>query len=252
MNRIKAEHQLHCNNELQYGVKLQLTDPIDTTAPLMASQNTLLQKITGKFLYYARAVDPTMLVTLRALASQQTKGTEQTMDDAIKFLNYCTTHPNATIRYKALDMILQVHSDASYLSESKACSRAGGLFYMGSDDIGNDTLNSAILASTSIMKPILSSARKLQYSILHSWPQPATPIQTNNSTAYGIANNNIKLQQSQPWICVSTGCVIAAKRDIFIFSGNQGPPTLLTTSRNIMQHNTIYSCDLCICMNTRR
>jgi hypothetical protein len=148
---IKAEHQPHRNNERQYGVKLQLTDPIDTTAPLTASQNTLLQKITGKFLYYARAVDPTMMVTLSALASQQTKGTERTMDDTIKFLNYCATHPNATIWYKALDMMLQVHSDASYLSDSKARSCAGGLFYMGSDDIGNDTLNGAILASTSIM-----------------------------------------------------------------------------------------------------
>jgi hypothetical protein len=72
----KAEHQPHRNNELQYRVKLQLTDPIDTTAPLTASQNTLLQKITGKFLYYARAVNLTMLVTLSTLASQQTKGTE--------------------------------------------------------------------------------------------------------------------------------------------------------------------------------
>jgi hypothetical protein len=93
----KAEHQLHRNNEPQYRVKLQLTDPIDTTAPLTESSNALLQKITGKFLYYACAVDPTMLVTLSALASQQTKGTERTMDNAIKFLNYCATHRNATI-----------------------------------------------------------------------------------------------------------------------------------------------------------
>jgi hypothetical protein len=60
----RAEHQLHCNNEPQYRVKLQLTDPIDTTEPLSAVQNALLQNITGIFLYYAWAVDPTMLVTL--------------------------------------------------------------------------------------------------------------------------------------------------------------------------------------------
>jgi hypothetical protein len=29
-----AEHQPHCHNPLQYGVKTQLTDPIDVTAPL--------------------------------------------------------------------------------------------------------------------------------------------------------------------------------------------------------------------------
>jgi hypothetical protein len=45
----KVEHQPHCNNEPQHRVKLQLTDPIDTTAPLTESQNTLLQNITGKF-----------------------------------------------------------------------------------------------------------------------------------------------------------------------------------------------------------
>jgi hypothetical protein len=69
-------------------------------------------KITGKFLYYARAVDPTMLVALSSLASQQTKGTERTAEDAIKFLNYCTTHPESIIWYKKSDMILHCHSDA--------------------------------------------------------------------------------------------------------------------------------------------
>jgi hypothetical protein len=190
------------------------------------------------------------------------------MDNAIKCLNYCATHPNATIWYKESDMILWVHSDVSYLSESKACCCAGGLFYMGSDDIGNDMLNGAILASTSIMKPVLSSASEAEISMLFDnckkatilpttlaemgWLQPATPIQTNNSTACRIANDNIKLQQSPPWICVSTRCVITANRDIFIFSGNQGPPTLPTTSRNIMPHDIIYSCNLCIYMKTRQ
>jgi hypothetical protein len=98
----------------------------------------------------------------------------------------------------------------------------GGLFYRGSNDIGNNMLNSAILASTSIMKPILASASEADISmlfdnckkatILHTtlaemgWPQPATAIQTDNSTACGIANNIIKLQQSCVdmrfyWVC---------------------------------------------------
>jgi hypothetical protein len=209
----KAEHQLHCNNELQYGVKLQLTDPIDTKAPLTESSNALLQKITGKILYYARAVDLTMLVTLSALASQQTKGTERTMNDAIKFLNYCATHPNSTIQYTTSDMILQCHLDVLYLSEPKACSRAGDLFYMGSADIGNAALNGAVLASMSIMKPVLSSASEAEIGVLFDnckkatilrttlaemgWLQLATLIQTDNSTACGVANDNIKLQRSR-------------------------------------------------------
>jgi hypothetical protein len=196
-----------------------------------------------------------MLVTLSALASQQTNGTERTMDDMVKFLNYCATHPNATIRYKESDMILWVHSDASYLSESKARSRAGGLFYMGSGDIGNDTLNGAILASMSIMKPVLSSvseaeigalfdtARKPPYYALHlqKWDGLSQLHQLKLTTLQLAALPTITSSYSNhaPWICVSTGCVIAANRDTFTFSGNQEPLTSPTTSLSIMQHDII-------------
>jgi hypothetical protein len=70
----KPEHQLHCHNEPQYGAKTQMTDPVDITAPWSDENNKLLQKITGKFLYCAQTVDLTMLVTLSALVSMQTKG----------------------------------------------------------------------------------------------------------------------------------------------------------------------------------
>jgi hypothetical protein len=79
----------------------------------------------NKLLYYSRAVDPTMNVALSTLASQQTKGTQRTAQDATKFLNYCATHPNATICYHPLDIILKVHSDASYNSEPQAHSHLG-------------------------------------------------------------------------------------------------------------------------------
>jgi hypothetical protein len=42
-------------------------------------------------------------------------------------------HPEATLRYHASDMILNIHSDASYLSEREAKIRGGGFFYMGSN-----------------------------------------------------------------------------------------------------------------------
>ena len=67
-------------------------------------------------LYYARAVDPTMLVALKTLAAAQTKCTEATMDAAVQLLNHAAMHPDASIRYQASNMILLVHSNASYLS----------------------------------------------------------------------------------------------------------------------------------------
>jgi hypothetical protein len=208
----RSEHQPYRSKDIQYGAKSQMTDPIDTSPALDKTGVLWLQRITGTFLYYARAVDPTMLVALSALASEQTKGTEQTARDAVKFLNYCATHPNATIRYQASDMILSVHSDASYLSETQARSRAGGFFHMGNTN-REDSPNGALLATTSIMKVVVSSAAEAEIGALFDnckkatvlrttleemgWPQPATPMQTDNSTACGIANSTIKQQRSR-------------------------------------------------------
>jgi hypothetical protein len=206
------EHQPYRAKEIQYGIQTQLTDPIDLSEPLEPEGILRLQCITGTFLYYARAVDPTMLVTLSALASYQSKGMQQTADDAVKFLNYCATHPDAILQYKQSDMVLMVHSDASYLSESKARSRAGGFFYMGNNQ-KDAPHNGAILATTTIMKSVLSSAAEAEIGALFEnckkatilrttleemgWPQAATPMQTDNSTACEIANDPIKQQRSR-------------------------------------------------------
>jgi hypothetical protein len=61
-----------------------------------------------------------MLVALSTIAAEQAKVTSNTAKAVIKLLNYAATHPNATIRYHASDMILYAHSDASYLSSPKA------------------------------------------------------------------------------------------------------------------------------------
>jgi hypothetical protein len=160
-----------------------------------------------------------MNVSLSALASQQANATQQTAKDATKFLNYCASNPSTTIRYHASDMILKIHSDASYNSEPKARSRAGRHFYMGSatNTAINNTHNGAVLATTGVMRTVLSSASEAEIgalfenckkaAILHitldelGYTQPATPIQTDNSTACGIANDiandNIKQQRSR-------------------------------------------------------
>jgi hypothetical protein len=53
------------------------------------------------------------------------------MEKAKQLLNYLATNPNATIQYHTSDMIMNVHSDASHLSEAGAGSRACGHFFMG-------------------------------------------------------------------------------------------------------------------------
>jgi hypothetical protein len=95
-----------------HGADTQYTTE-DETPPLMAKYCPTIQKFMGSVLYYARAVDPTVLMQLNEIATEQTKATENTQASTNQVLDYLDTHPDATIRYHASDMILHIHSDAS-------------------------------------------------------------------------------------------------------------------------------------------
>jgi hypothetical protein len=66
---------------------------------------------------------------LSTIAAVQSIATQHTMDATNQILDYCATHPDATITYRASDMMLRIHSDASYLAEPKARSRGGGHYF---------------------------------------------------------------------------------------------------------------------------
>jgi hypothetical protein len=70
------------------------------------------------------------------------------------------THPDAIIRDRASDMILNVHSDVSYLSAPKAHSCAGGYFFLGRIPPDGDPikLNGAIHVTCSILMLVATSA----------------------------------------------------------------------------------------------
>ena len=82
------------------------------------------------FKYYKQAVDLMLLVALGSIAVNQSKETTQTEDAVHNFLDYCATHPNEKLLYHASDMILRIHSDASYLSKLKDLSISAGHFFM--------------------------------------------------------------------------------------------------------------------------
>jgi hypothetical protein len=102
-----------------YGAKTQYATR-DETPPLTAQQCLKIQKVTGSVLYYARAFDPTVLMPLNDIATEQIKAPEKTQAASNQMLDYLATHPDATIRYHASDMVLHIQSDASYLSVSNA------------------------------------------------------------------------------------------------------------------------------------
>ena len=111
-----------------------MTEQPDTSERLQKDGMKRLQEIIGTLLYYARAVDSTMLIALGTLAVAQSKGTKETMKAALHLLNYAYTHPDSAVRFYASNMILHIHSDASYLSEPKSRSRVGGYFFLNGHD----------------------------------------------------------------------------------------------------------------------
>jgi hypothetical protein len=87
-----------------------------TPSPALSDKDVKkLQQLTGTLLYYAKAVDPTLIIPINVLASEQSNATEVTAYKVIKLLNYCNTHPETKIHYHESDMILHIHSDASHL-----------------------------------------------------------------------------------------------------------------------------------------
>jgi hypothetical protein len=80
-----------------YGAKTQY-DTKDETPPLTAQQCFTIQKVTGSVLYYARVVDPTVLMPLNDIETEQAKATEKMQAATNQTLDYLATHPDATIR----------------------------------------------------------------------------------------------------------------------------------------------------------
>ena len=127
-----------------------------------------IQQIVGSFLYDARAINPTILMALSAIAAQQSAPTELTRDCVAQFLDYMATHPDAKICYRASDMVLNIHLDASYLSTPNARSRAGGYFFLGSipcDDLPI-IINGAIHITCTILKLVAASAAEAELGAL--------------------------------------------------------------------------------------
>jgi hypothetical protein len=200
------QHQPYPHVKPTYNAKAQYTEDIDTSPPLDKKGKKYIQEVIGTFLYYARCVDSIMLPALGPLATQQANPMQNTKKLVHQFLNYATTHPDAIITYQASDMVLASHSNASYLSETNACSRAGGHFFMSNNDAISSN-NGAILMISQIIKAVMSSTAEAEIVVLYincreavpAWhtlkylghKQPPTPMQTDNTTALGVVNNKV-------------------------------------------------------------
>ncbi len=176
------------------------------------------QQGCGKFLSLGRAVDSTLFCRISAIASQSSKPTTDTMQQTLQLLNYLATQEDAVLFYHPSDMVFALHSNASYLSEPKARSRAGGHFPLSSETTIPPN-NGAVLNIVHIIKNVMSSATKTELAGLYiiareavyiriilqelGHKQPPTPLQTDNAMAMAnaVINGKINPNEQKPWRC---------------------------------------------------
>jgi hypothetical protein len=210
--KAKITHMPMVHHAISYGHHSVAPIPPDTSPLLSPTRIKRLQSILGALLHYARMVDPTMLCTVNKLASSlQSESTEAA---ANHLLDYASCYPNATITFQPSDMSLQVHSDASYLSETKGRSRAGGYFFLGAyDPSAGIPPNGFVDTLSSIIDVVVSSACEAeaaaiyynaQHALIHratlsdlGYPQSPTLIVSDNAVAVQILNCILPAKRSR-------------------------------------------------------
>jgi hypothetical protein len=208
----RLQNSPHPHVELTYGVKAQYVEQEAPNIPLNKEGQKYIQAVMGTVLYYSRAVDPTMLVALNAIVTQQASPTHRTMERMKQLLDYCASQDEAVLTFHASNMILAVHSDAGYLNETKAQSRAGGHFFFSSD-VQNPPNNSAVLTIAQIIDAVMSLVAEAELGALFTnakkaahmrhvlqemgHPQLCTLIQTNNLSAEGVINSCVQPKRTK-------------------------------------------------------
>jgi hypothetical protein len=134
------------------------------------------------------------------------------MRQTLQLLNYLAMQEDAVLSYHASNMVLAVHSNASYLSEPKACSRASGHFFLSS----NTTVppnNGAVLNIAHIIKNVTSLATEAELAGLYIMAREAvyiriileelghkqltTPLQTDNAMGDTVINGKIQPKRTK-------------------------------------------------------
>jgi hypothetical protein len=215
----RPQHAHHQWTAPVYGQKIQLANT--DLSPLLDKLGIKrVQQISGLFLYYSRGCDPTIIVALNEISNSQASPTEHTQQACDMLLDYLATHPDATIRYHASDMVLAVCSDAAYLVLPNARSRAAGHFFLTSlssatSSPPNPTPNGAVHVLCKTIRTVAASASEAETGSLflnaqeavpmitaleemgHKQPPTGTPLETDNATAHGILHATVRMKKSK-------------------------------------------------------
>lgn len=179
----------------------------DDSKPLSSQLMTELRSKIGALNWGAACVNYDTSLAVSKVASKQAKPTKALLREVNHILRYLAGHPNTVLQYHPSDMTLHTVSDASFCSETKGRSRAGGVLYLGDCDENGHPKSSPAEVMSHIIDCIPDSAAEAEYVSVHDtikrgvycrnilegigYPQSTTEHECDNKCAVGIANNTV-------------------------------------------------------------
>ena len=172
------------------------------------------------FLYYSRAIEPTMIVTLNNIAAVRSKPTQKMMNKCKRLMDYAATYPIIKLRFFVTDMILHIDSDATYIVQDNAKSQIAGYYILSSYPqpapiIPKQAPNAPILVECKTLRLVVASIAETETGglfhnsqtiihirrLLHALGclQPPTPLKTDNSTVKTFVNKSLCQKKSKSW-----------------------------------------------------
>ena len=190
------------------GTRQYATAP-ESLPPLQSP--TCIQQVIGSLLYHTCALDNTILPALNDISTQQSKPTENTLKKCKRLLDYVSTYKNTFIKYYANDIVLSLDSDMDYLVAPGAKIWIARVFYFTLDGTVLQNINNPIHVECRYLRHVLASDAEAEvgglfhnfqtsipirnYLILMGYPQPPTPVKSDNTTAQAFTYNNITIKK---------------------------------------------------------
>ena len=194
-----------------YGSSAPQLSPTDTSAPASPAQIEELPQAIGSLLYYARALDCTMLPAVTTLSSLQSAPTLNVIAKLNRLLGYCSAFPDHQLIFRPSRVLLQTHSDASFNSLPRSGSKSGGHHTLGNHDpafhnapIDVDSSRIPVVTSSAADAELAAAYGNARSAHFHratlqniGYPQPPSPIFCDNECAIGISSSSVKQKKSK-------------------------------------------------------
>ena len=185
----------------------------DDSSPLTPAGILEAQQILGSALWYADAIESPILTACNDIGTEMADPRTSLDAKLDRLLGYLKAHPDSKLVYYGSDMVYHCSSDVSYLSVTKARSRAGGHGFFGMHNAPT-FLNGPVAPFSKVLDVVVSSAAEGEYGAAYlcardavymravakaiGYPQThPTILLCDNTTTVGLANDTVKIAKTK-------------------------------------------------------